>query len=171
MDSVINAVVVYVFLRLAIGLAGLRGLAQLSSFQLVLLVIVGGAVQRALVGDDPSLTNAAIIVATLIGLELTVSLLERRTRGVGRFLRGEPLIVVENGRPLARRMHRAQVSEDDILAAARMRHGLTSMDEVKYAILEANGEISIVPERKTAAAVPERKVSPLREAKIEKPAE
>jgi uncharacterized membrane protein YcaP (DUF421 family) len=61
---------------------------------------------------------------------------------------------VENGRPLARRMHRARISEDDVLAAARLHHGLTSIDEVKYAILEANGEISIVPERKAAAPRP-----------------
>jgi uncharacterized membrane protein YcaP (DUF421 family) len=151
MDSVINAVIVYVFLRLVIGLAGRRNLGQLTAFELVLLIVVGGAVQRALVGDDPSLTNAAIIVATLIGLDLLASLIERRSRGFGRVLRGEPLIVVENGRPLARRMHRAELSEDDVMAAARLHHGLTTIDEVKYAILETNGEISIVPDRKTSA--------------------
>jgi uncharacterized membrane protein YcaP (DUF421 family) len=151
MDSVINAVVVYAFLRLVIGLTGRRNLAQLTAFELVLLIVIGGAVQRALVGDDPSLTNAAIIVATLIGLDLLLSLIERRSRGFGRVLRGEPLIVVENGRPLARRMHRAQLSEDDVMMAARLHHGLTTMDEVKYAILETNGEISIVPERKASA--------------------
>jgi uncharacterized membrane protein YcaP (DUF421 family) len=171
MDSVINAVIVYVFLRLVLSLTGRRSLSQLTAFELVLLIIVGGAVQRALVGDDPSMTNAAIIVATLIGMDLLASLIEKRSRGFGRILRGEPMIVVENGRPLARRMHRAQVSEDDILAVARLRYGLTSMDEVKYAILEASGEISIVPEHKAATVAAERKVSPLREARIEKPAD
>jgi uncharacterized membrane protein YcaP (DUF421 family) len=154
MDSVISAAVVYVFLRLFIGLMGRRSLGQLTPFQLVLLIVIGGAVQRALVGDDPSLTNAIIIVATLVGLELLVSLIRQRSHVIGRVLRGGPLIVVENGRPLARRMHRARISEDDVLAAARLHHGLTSIDEVKYAILEANGEISIVPERKAAAPRP-----------------
>jgi uncharacterized membrane protein YcaP (DUF421 family) len=147
MDSVINAVVVYVFLRLVIGLTGRRNLAQLTAFELVLLIVIGGAVQRALVGDDPSLTNAAIIVATLIGLDLLMSLIARRSYIFSRILQGVPLVIVENGRPLARRLHRAHLSEDDVLAAARRHHGLTTIDEVKYAILEANGDISIVPER------------------------
>lgn len=151
MDSVINAAVVYVFLRLVLGLAGRRSLAQLTAFELVLLIVIGGAVQRALVGDDPSLTNAAIIVATLVGLDLLLSAAARRSYVVSRVLQGVPLIVVENGRPLARRLYRARLNEDDILAAARRHHGLTTMDEVKYAILETNGEISIVPERKVNA--------------------
>ena len=151
MDSVIGAAIVYVFLRLVIGLFGRRNLGQLTAFELVLLVVIGGAVQRALVGDDASLTNAFLIVATLTGLELLVSLLERRSRLFSRITRGVPLIVVENGRPLARRLHHARLSEDDVLAAARRHHGLTAMDEVKFAILETSGEISIVPERKAAA--------------------
>lgn len=151
MDSVINAVVVYVLLRLIIGLTGRRNLGQLTAFELVLLIVIGGAVQRALVGDDPSLTNACIIVATLIGLDLLVSWIARRSHVFSRVAQGVPLIVVENGRPLARRLHRVQLSEDDVMAAARRHHGLTTIDEVKYAILEANGEISIVPERKSGA--------------------
>jgi len=154
MDSVISAAIAYVFLRLTIGLLGRRSLGQLGPFELVLLIVIGGAVQRALVGDDPSLTNAALIVATLIGLELFVSLVVRRSRLFDRLLRGVPLIVVENGRPLARRMHRAQLSEKDVLAAARRHHGLTSIEEVKFAILETSGEISIVPERKAPAPRP-----------------
>lgn len=154
MDSVLNAVIVYALLRLLMALTGRRNLGQLTVFEFVLLIVIGGAVQRALVGDDPSLTNAAIIVATLVGLDLLISLIQRRWRFLGRILRGEPLIVVENGRPLARRMHRAHLSEDDVMAAARLHHGLTSLDEVKYAILEANGDISIVPERKQAASRP-----------------
>lgn len=161
MDSVINAAVVYIVLRLLIGLMGRQGLGQLTSFQLVLLIVIGGAMQRALVGDDPSLTNAVIIVATLVGLELLLSLLRHRLRSVDRLLRGMPLILVENGRPLARRMHRARISEDDVLAAARLHHGITSLEDVKFAILETNGDISIVPERKSPPPV-------LRPAKLEK---
>lgn len=152
MDSVINAAVVYVFLGLVIRLTGRRHLGQLTTFEFVLLIIIGGAVQRALVGDDYSLTNAFIIVATLIGLDLLVSLIERRSQVFSRIARGVPLIVVENGRPLTRRLHYARISEDDVMAAARLHHGLTAIDEVKYAILETNGEISIVPERRSSAA-------------------
>lgn len=147
MDSVINAVIIYVFLWMIIRITGRRTIGQLTAFELVLFLIIGGATQRALVGQDYSLTNAIIIVATLVCLEVLVSLIERRSKLFSRLVRGVPLIVVENGRPLKRRLHHARVSEEDILEAARSRHGLTRMDDVKFAILEASGEISIVPER------------------------
>lgn len=152
MDSVINAAVVYVLLRLIIGLTGRRPLAQLSAFELVLFIVVGGAVQRALIGDDTSFTHAFLIVATLLGLELIVSLIARRSGRFNRLLRGAPLIVVEHGRPLARRLYLAHLREEDVLAAARRHHGLTSMEDIRYAILETNGEISIVPERRGGSA-------------------
>jgi uncharacterized membrane protein YcaP (DUF421 family) len=148
MDSVISAAVVYVFLRLVIGLTARRHLGELSPFELVLLIVVGGAVQRALIGDDASFTHAFLIVATLLGLELIVSLIARRSGLFSRLLRGAPLIVVEHGRPLARRLYLAHLREEDVLAAARRHHGLTSLEDIRYAILETNGEISIVPERK-----------------------
>lgn len=152
MDSVINAVVVYLFLWLVIRLTGRRTLGQLTAFEFVLFLIIGGATQRALVGQDYSLTNAFIIVATLVGLDVLVSLIERRSQLFSRIVRGVPLIVVENGRPLARRLHRARISEDDVMESARRHHGLTVIEDVKYAILEASGEISIVPERKGGGA-------------------
>jgi uncharacterized membrane protein YcaP (DUF421 family) len=150
MDSVINAAIVYGLLRLIIGLTGRRNLGQTTPFELVLLIVIGGAVQQALVGDDRSLTHAAIIVSTLVGLDLLISFAAHRSRLFDRILRGDPVIVVENGRPLSRRLHRAQLSEDDVLAAARLQHGITSLEDVKYAILERSGDISIVPNAKPA---------------------
>lgn len=152
MDSVINAAIIYVFLWVIIRITGRRTLGQLTAFELVLFLIIGGATQRALVGQDYSLTNAIIVVTTLVTLEIAVSLVERRSKVFSRIIRGVPLIVVENGRPLARRLYRARISEEDVLEAARRHHGLTKMDEVKFAILEASGEISIVPEHKSERA-------------------
>lgn len=150
MYSVLDAVTVYFFLWALIRLTGRRAIGQLTTFEFVLFLIIGGAVQRALTGRDYSLTNAFLIVATLVLLDVVMSLIERESGLFGKFLRGVPMVVVENGRPLLRRMHWARVSESQVLEAARLRHGIEDMREIKFAILETSGEISVIPERQSA---------------------
>jgi uncharacterized membrane protein YcaP (DUF421 family) len=90
-------------------------------------------------------TNAFLVVGTLLGMEIGFSLLKRKWPLLDDWLEGVPLIIVENGVALKERMHKARVDEEDVLAAARERHGLERMDQIKYAILERGGGISIVP--------------------------
>lgn len=152
MDSVIHAAIVYVFLWTVIRLTGRRALGQLTTFEFVLFLIVGGATQRALLGQDYSLTNAFIVICTLVLLDVLVSLVERDWKPLQKILRNAPLILVEHGRPLARRLHRARLTVDDVMEEARLRHGIESMAEVKFAILESNGKISVIPARKPSIA-------------------
>jgi uncharacterized membrane protein YcaP (DUF421 family) len=86
-----------------------------------------------------------LIVSTLVVMDVLLSLAGRDLPSLGKILKGLPMIVVEEGRPLLWRMHRARLNEDDILEAARERHGIERMDKIKFAILETNGEISIIP--------------------------
>ncbi len=146
MDSAIKAVIVYLGLWVLVRLTGRRALGQLTAFEFILFLIIGGATQRALLGQDYSLTNAFIVVATLVGMDILLSLLERDFAVARKVLKGVPMIVVENGRPLSGRIRRARLTEDEIMEAARLRHGLESMEQVKFAILETSGEISIVPQ-------------------------
>ena len=146
MDSAIKAIIVYLGLWLLVRVTGRRSLGQLTVFEFVLFLIIGSATQRALLGQDFSLTNAFIVVATLVGMDALLSLMERDFPVMRRILTGLPMILIENGRPLAWRIRRARLTEDEIMAAARLRHGLESMTQVKFAILEANGEISIIPQ-------------------------
>lgn len=152
MDSVIHAAIVYALLWTVIRLTGRRALGQLTTFEFVLFLIIGGATQRALLGQDYSLTNAFIVIVTLVVLDLLVSLIERDWRPFRKVLRNDPLILVEHGRPLAKRMYRARLTEDDVMAEARLRHGIESLSEVKFAILESTGKISIIPVRKPSGA-------------------
>ncbi len=151
MDSVLKAVGIYLFLWLVIRISGRRAIGQLTIFEFVLLLIIGGATQRALTGEDDSLINAVVIVTTLVGMDIVVSLLEGRFKLFSKITRGVPMIIVEDGRPLLRRMLRARITEDEVMEYARRHHGLERMDEIKFAILEASGEISIVPQGKTPA--------------------
>jgi uncharacterized membrane protein YcaP (DUF421 family) len=151
MDSVIKSLVAYLVLWLVIRLSGRRTLGQLTVFDFILFLMVGGLAQRALTAQDYSLTHAFLIIATFVITDITVSFLERDVPSIVTILKGVPTIIVENGHVLSGRLRRARLTEDEILEAARRTHGLERMDEIKFAILEASGHISIIPRRKTAA--------------------
>jgi uncharacterized membrane protein YcaP (DUF421 family) len=144
MDSVIKSLVVYFVLWLVVRSTGRRTLGQLTVFDFILFLIIGGAAQRALMAQDYSLTHAFLVIATFVIIDIGVSFLERDVPGIAKILKGVPTVVVENGHVLSGRLRRARIIEDDILEAARA-HGLERMDEIKFAILEASGGISIIP--------------------------
>jgi uncharacterized membrane protein YcaP (DUF421 family) len=150
MDSVLKALVVYLVLWLLIRFSGRRTLAQLSTFDFILFLVIGGATQRALIGQDYSLTNAFVVITTLIVTDVLVGLVERDSSIFSKILKGVPTILVDDGHLLTGRMRRARVSADDILERARVLHGLETLEQIKYAILEASGEISIIPRDKPA---------------------
>lgn len=145
MESVIRPALVYLFLLLLLRLTGKRTLAQITSFDFVLLLIISEATQQALIGEDNSMINAAIVVSTLIGLNILMSLLKQRSKWFDRLLDDIPLVIVADGKPLKDRMDKARVDEEDVLDAARENHGLERMEQIRHAILERDGQISIIP--------------------------
>jgi uncharacterized membrane protein YcaP (DUF421 family) len=145
MESVIRPALVYLFLLLLLRLTGKRTLAQITTFDFVLLLIISEATQQALIGEDNSMINGAVVVATLIGLNILMSLLKQRSKWFDRVLDDIPLVIVADGKPLKDRMDKSRVDEDDVLDAARETHGLERMDEIRHAILERDGKISIIP--------------------------
>lgn len=152
MDSVIRAVVVYFFLLVIFRIAGRRAIAQSSVFDLVLLLIIANVADNALLGDDNSMTNALLQIVTLTTLFLGLSLLKQRSPRLTRLLEGLPLVIVQNGQPITELMQQMQVDEADVLNAARESQGLERMDQIKYAVLEVNGLISIIPKETARAA-------------------
>ena len=145
MDSVIKSLVVYFVLWLVIRSTGRRTLGQLTVFDFILFLIIGGAAQRALMAQDYSLTHAFLVIATFVIIDIAVSFVERDVPSIAKILKGVPTVVVENGHVLSGRLRRSRLTEEDILEAARRAHGLVRMDEIKFAILEASGRISIIP--------------------------
>lgn len=145
MESVIRPVLVYLVLLLLLRLTGKRTLAQITSFDFVLLLTIGNATQQALIGEDNSMVHGAILVATLISLNYVLQLLKQHSKWFGRLLDDIPLVIVADGKPLKDRMHKARVDEDDVLDAARESCGLEHMDQIRHAILERDGQISIIP--------------------------
>lgn len=142
----LRAAAIYLILFLLLRLSGKRTLAQITTFDFVLLLIVGEAVGQALLGDDFSVTNAAVVVATLVGLDLPLSGIQERWPNLGRLIEGLPAVLVSDGEVLQDRMRRARVDEADILEFARTTQGLERMADVRYAALERDGSISIIPQ-------------------------
>jgi uncharacterized membrane protein YcaP (DUF421 family) len=144
MDAVLRAGAIYIALMVLFRISGRRSLGEMTSFDFVLLLIIGEATQQALLGDDFSVTNAVLVIVTLLSIDIGFSLLKRRSKRIGKLIDGGPTIVVENGTFLRHRMHEARVQEDDIMQAARLGQGVESVDQIKFAIIERNGKISII---------------------------
>lgn len=156
MESVVRALVIYAVLLLLFRLTGKRALGQITTFDFVLLLIISEAIQNGMVGTSYSVTNALVIVVTLVAADIGLSLLKLRCPGLDKYLDGAPLVIVDHGRPLRERMKQELVDESDVLSAAR-GEGLERMTQIKYAVLERNGHISIIPCEDTAdAAASER---------------
>lgn len=147
MESVIRALVTFVFLLLVFRIAGKRSLAEMSAFELVILLIISETTQEAMIDGDPSMTNAGIAIITLVGAGIAMSFLKTALPGMHRMVVGAPVLLIENGEVRPERLREARVGLDEILAAARNDHGLERADQIKHAILESGGGISIIPSR------------------------
>jgi uncharacterized membrane protein YcaP (DUF421 family) len=145
MESIIRAAVVYVVLLVLFRIAGKRSLTEVTSFDLVLLLIISEATQQAMIDTDNSMTNSLLLVATLVGMNILFSVVATRWRSFQKVIEDVPLVILEDGKPLEQRMRKERVEENEILEAARANHGLERLDQIKYAILERTGRITIVP--------------------------
>lgn len=145
MEPIFRAVLIYGVLWLLFRVAGRRTVAQLTNFDFILLLIIGEAVQNGLLGQNFSVTAAVLTVVTLLLIDILLSVLKQFVPGVEQVVDGAPFVIVDHGKPLKARMNLSRVDEGDVLESARMKMGLERMDQIKYAVLEKTGEISIIP--------------------------
>lgn len=145
MDAILRGFIMYLFLLVLFRIAGRRTLGQMTNFDFVLLLIISEATQNAMIGNDFSVTNGILVILSLVGLDIGFSILKQRFPILNRHLDGLPLVLVERGRPIQELMRKTRVDEEDILFSAREKHGLERMEQIKYAVLETNGGISIIP--------------------------
>jgi uncharacterized membrane protein YcaP (DUF421 family) len=144
MDAITRSVIVYLLLLIIFRIAGKRTLSQITTFDLVLTLIISEAVQQALVDSDNSMTNAFLLVIALVGFDILVSLVKQRSPWLDRLIEGTPLVLVEGGKLHHKYLQRERIDENEIMHAARSRLGAATMDEINYAVLEQDGEITIV---------------------------
>lgn len=144
MDSIIRAFVIYIVMLVLFRIVGTRTLSQATTFDLVLLLFISEAIQPALIDNDDSLTNSILLVVTLLGMNVVMSVIKQRSPRFEQLIDGTPTILIEDGRMHASRMKTERVDASDILEAARCAHGIERLDQIKYAVLEKNGQISVV---------------------------
>ncbi|MEX0782509.1 MAG: YetF domain-containing protein [Dehalococcoidia bacterium] len=145
MDSVLRALTIYLILMVVFRLSGKRALADVTTFDFILLLIISEATQNALLGNDFSITNAAIVILTLVTVDIALSLVTARSGRVEKLLSDVPTIVVEDGKPIVDRMARLRVSVDDVLERGRTTQGIERLEQIKYAVVERSGAISVIP--------------------------
>ncbi len=145
MDTVLRTVTVYVILLIIFRISGKRSLSQITTFDFILLLIISEATQQALVGEDFSITNACVIIASLVALDMMFSWFECRSPLFSRVISSLPVVIVENGRLIEDRAKKEGVTLSDVLAQGREKHGLERLEQFKYAILESHGGISVIP--------------------------
>ena len=143
MDTVFRAAAVFAFLYLFTRAMGKRELAEMSAFELIVLVTLGDLVQQGVTQEDYSVTGAVLAVSTFGFLSLAMSYVSFRWPSTASALEGAPVLVVHDGRLLDEPMKLERVSEDEVLEAARGQ-GISDLAEVAYGVLEADGKFSFV---------------------------
>jgi uncharacterized membrane protein YcaP (DUF421 family) len=144
MDLALRAVFLYVFVVLLMRVTGRRELSTLSAVDLVLLIILGDAIQQGLTQDDYSVTGAVIVVSTIAALQVGTSYVSFRSRRARRVLEGEPIVIVQDGKLLERNMRRERLTEDELAEEMRAQQ-IASVEDVEWGILETNGTMSFIP--------------------------
>jgi uncharacterized membrane protein YcaP (DUF421 family) len=144
MAAVLRAFFGYLLLVLVVRVVGRRPGKQLTPFEFVLIFFIGGLGLTAIVGDERSFTNAVCQIVAIALAHYAVSWARSKSTRVARLVDGTPLILLENGRWRARTLEKMRIADDDVMANARDR-GLTSLGDIETAVLERNGDISVIP--------------------------
>jgi len=142
-DIVLRAIVLYAFIVLVMRIIGRRELSSMSPFDLILLIILGDAIQQGLTQDDYSVTGAVIAVSTIATLQVITSYLSYRSDKARKVLEGQPIVLVDHGKLVDENLRRERMTEDEVAEEMRSQQ-IGSLDEVEWAILESNGSLSFI---------------------------
>ncbi|MGZ8782414.1 MAG: DUF421 domain-containing protein [Gaiellaceae bacterium] len=144
MDLVVRAAIAFLFVYLLTRVIGRRELSSMQPFDLIMLVMIGDLVQQGVTQNDFSVTGALLVGATIALMTVGVSFASFRFPRLRPVLDGEPVIVVEEGKPIERNLSRNRITLEELAAAAR-QDGIETLDSVRWAVLETNGRISFIP--------------------------
>ncbi len=143
MDLVLRAIFLFAFVYGLTRIIGRRELSSLQPFDLILLIVVGDAIQQGLTQDDYSVTGAVLVIGTFALLQVFTSFLSFRFSRLRPILEGEPVIVIEDGEPLMKNLRRERLTVEEVAAQARIQQ-IESLNDVKWAVLETSGQISFI---------------------------
>ncbi len=143
MDIALRAVALWGFVFLLTRVIGRRELSSLAPFDLILLIVLGDSIQQGLTQDDYSVTGAIIAVGTIAGLQVLFSYVSFRFKPLRPVLDGEPIVIVQDGKPIERNLHRERLAVEEVMEEARLQQ-ISDLDDIEWAVLEPSGNISFV---------------------------
>lgn len=143
LNIIVSSTAVYLFITIAIRLFGKKELTQLSVLDIVFVLLISNAVQNAMVGQDTSLVGGILAAATLFTINYIFKYILFRSQKLTHLLEGEPVILVSEGKINDKNLQKIQISTDELLEAIR-EHGVKDINDVNLAILEIDGNISIL---------------------------
>ena len=143
LDIALRSAVVYIIILLGLRLIGKKHVAQLSTIDLVLILLISNSVQNAMVGNDTSLLGGIVAAATLLVLNLILTKVFFRYRGAETLLEGVPTLLIHDGAVIQPHLQSENITEEELERAIR-EHGIESVSDVKTAIMESDGTISII---------------------------
>jgi uncharacterized membrane protein YcaP (DUF421 family) len=143
MDIVFRGIAIYFFIYLLTRVIGRRELSSLEPFDLILLIILGDAVQQGLTQDDYSVTGAFVAVGTIATLQVATSYASFRFPRLRPVLEGEPIVIVQDGKPIERNMKRERIALEEVMEEARLQQ-IDSVEKIRWAVLETSGNISFI---------------------------
>ena len=141
MDLVLRSVFVFFLILLITRAIGRRELSSMEPFDMILLIVIGDLVQQGVTQSDYSLTGASIVIVTMALLTVLTAWLSFRVRRLRPLLEGDPIVVMSDGRVHERTLRRQRMTIEELEAEARLQQ-ITSLDDVRFAVLESNGKIS-----------------------------
>lgn len=146
-ELILRAVIIYLFLLIILRVSGKRQIGQLSPFDLVLLLVLSNAVQNSINGGDNSLVGGVISAVTLIGLNYLVGLATYKSKKVEALIEGRPEVLIHNGVLFTQVLDRQKLTHHELNSALRAA-GCACIEEVHFAILENDGQITVQPKPK-----------------------
>jgi uncharacterized membrane protein YcaP (DUF421 family) len=155
MEAVLRVVVIYLIIVIALRLLGKREFGQLSPLELVTLLLIPEIVSNAIQGDHFSLTHSVVGVATLCVLVFATSLLSARSRRFQTLIDGEPRVLVHDGKLIPQSLMAERVTPEEVMSEMR-KAGFDELEQIRWAILESDGKISVVPKGAAARRAPQQ---------------
>ena len=143
MALVFRTTYVFFLILLLTRVVGRRELSSMEPFDLILLVVIGDLVQQGVTQSDYSLTGATTVIVTLSLLTVATAYATFRIRRLRPLLEGEPIVLVVDGEPIERNLRRERMTLEELAATARLKE-IGSLDEIRFAVLETNGEVSFI---------------------------
>src|SRR5436190_2238030 len=146
MDIVTRGIVLFAFMYLLMRVIGRRELSSLAPFDLFLLIVLGDSIQQGLTQDDYSVVGAVLAVSTFAIMQFLVSYTSFRFPRLRPVLEGEPIVIIQDGKPIERNIKRERLTVEEVLEEARLSQ-ISSLDEIEWAVLEPSGNISFIEKK------------------------